>query len=92
MMQIDWDEYIRSYILGARHYLLKEKPETLPKARVLLQRLYVLDKVVSILFYGLIGWFFYSYWNSIIYGCETMFDVTRDAFIHRRKSMSGIAQ
>ena len=35
---IDWYDFIRNYILGARLYLLKEKPETLPKARKLLKR------------------------------------------------------
>lgn len=81
--QIDWNTYLGNYILGARHFLLKEKPETLPKARVLLRRLYLLDKLVSILIYGLILWLIYSYWNNIIYSVESVFDKSAD-FINQR--------
>lgn len=38
MRDVDWTKYIQNYILGARHYLLKEKPETLPAARIFLRR------------------------------------------------------
>lgn len=38
LKQVDQQDYIKNYILGTRHFLLKEKPETLPKARKLLQR------------------------------------------------------
>lgn len=82
-LQINWDEYIGNYILGARHYLLKEKPETLPKARVLLRRLYLLDKFVSLIFYGLILWLIYSYWQNIIYSFEAVLDGT-STFINYR--------
>ena len=30
---VDWDEYIKHFVLGTRHYVLKEDPATLPKAR-----------------------------------------------------------
>jgi fatty acyl-CoA reductase len=30
---LDWDVYIRNFVLGTRHYYLKEDPATLPKAR-----------------------------------------------------------
>lgn len=82
-MQINWDEYVGHYILGARHYLLKEKPESLPQARILLHRLYLLDKLVSILVYGLLFWLIYSYWNDIIYSFETILDTT-SGFINQR--------
>lgn len=82
-LQINWDEYIGHYILGARHYLLKEKPESLPQARVLLRRLYLLDKLVSMLFYGLLFWLIYSYWNDIVYSFEAISDTTSD-FINQR--------
>jgi alcohol-forming fatty acyl-CoA reductase len=38
LKQIDMDDYLKTYILGTRLYLVKEKPETLPKARALLKR------------------------------------------------------
>lgn len=31
-------EYLLNYILGTRHFLLKESPESLPKARSLLKK------------------------------------------------------
>jgi fatty acyl-CoA reductase len=30
---VDWDDYIKNFGLGTRHYYLKEDPGTLPKAR-----------------------------------------------------------
>jgi len=30
---VGWDSYIKSYVLGTRHYCLQEDPATLPKAR-----------------------------------------------------------
>lgn len=36
--KIHWDDFIRNYILGTREFLLKEKPETIPKSRRLLKR------------------------------------------------------
>lgn len=82
-LQINWDEYIGHYILGARHYLLKEKPESLPQARILLRRLYLLDKLVSMLFYGLLFWLIYSYWTDIVYSFETISNTTSE-FINQR--------
>lgn len=31
--QIDWSSYLEHYILGIRHFILKESPDTLPAAR-----------------------------------------------------------
>lgn len=38
LSKVDPKEYLVNYILGTRHFLLKEKPETLPKARATLKR------------------------------------------------------
>ncbi|XP_037039618.1 putative fatty acyl-CoA reductase CG5065 [Bradysia coprophila] len=84
--EINWDDYIGNYILGARHFLLKEKPETLPSARKLLRKLYLLDKFVHIMFYVLIIWMFYSYWDTILYSFEAMFDVSQNYFSQRGKT------
>lgn len=37
---IHWPNYLETYILGVRKFLLKEDPSTLPAARLKLQRLY----------------------------------------------------
>lgn len=84
--QINWDDYIGNYILGARHFLLKEKPETLPSARKLLRKLYFLDKFVQVMFYALIIWMFYSYWDTIFYTFEAMFDASHNYFSQRGKA------
>lgn len=86
-VQIDQDRYITNYILGARHFLLKEKPETLPAARSLLKRLYLLDRLVSLLFWGLALWAFWSNLESIVFGCETMFETTRNLLSRRSNAM-----
>ncbi|CRL01949.1 CLUMA_CG015216, isoform A [Clunio marinus] len=62
LFQIDITEYLLNFIKGTRYYLLKESPESLPKARATLKRLYYLDKFVSMLFYALI---FYLLWINI---------------------------
>lgn len=36
--QIKYDEYMISYILGARKYCIHEEPETLPHARKVMKR------------------------------------------------------
>jgi fatty acyl-CoA reductase len=30
---VSWDDYIKQFVLGTRHYYLKEDPDTLPSAR-----------------------------------------------------------
>lgn len=35
---IDWDKYLEDYVLGIRHFIFKEKPETLPTARARMTR------------------------------------------------------
>jgi fatty acyl-CoA reductase len=47
---VNYEDYIENYVLGIRHYLFKEKPETLPKARKTLWKLYLLDKFCKALF------------------------------------------
>lgn len=97
---IQMDEYLTNTILGARHYLMKEDPKSLPRCRIILKmyevyiyhyfislvmkfltiygietvpivhlltqlflyfcRLYILDKLMSMGFYFLIGWLIVS--------------------------------
>ncbi|XP_055904103.1 putative fatty acyl-CoA reductase CG5065 isoform X2 [Eupeodes corollae] len=48
--QINWEQYIRSYIHGMRTFMLKETDASLPKARKLLTRLYIVDRIVKLTF------------------------------------------
>ena len=36
--KVDWGDYMESYILGVRRYLLREDPKTIPAAKVKLNR------------------------------------------------------
>ncbi|XP_017792478.1 PREDICTED: putative fatty acyl-CoA reductase CG5065 [Habropoda laboriosa] len=45
--QIDWPSYLEHYILGIRHFILKESPDTLPAARSHIKKLYWLHKAVQ---------------------------------------------
>ena len=58
---ISWDDYLRSYILAARKYCLKDDPSTLPRARRVFACLYVVDLFVKIGFAFLFMWLLYSW-------------------------------
>nr|AWJ25021.1 fatty acyl-CoA reductase [Nilaparvata lugens] len=45
------ETYLKDCILGARLYLMKENPATLPRQRWVIRGLYVLDRLVTMLFY-----------------------------------------
>lgn len=45
--QIDWPSYLEQYILGIRHFILKESPDTLPVARSHITKLYWLHRGVQ---------------------------------------------
>lgn len=60
--QVNWEQYLRVYILGMRTYILGESEKTIPHAKKVLRRLYLLDRMVTFIFYGLIFWFL---WNNL---------------------------
>lgn len=90
-LQIQFETYLSNYIMGLRNYCLQESEESLPAARALLRKLYLLDRLVSVLCWALLAWLVYTHLDNILYGCETMFDVTRDVLSQRRSSLSGAA-
>ncbi|XP_063224745.1 putative fatty acyl-CoA reductase CG5065 [Bacillus rossius redtenbacheri] len=47
--RIDWDQYVRSYVLGIRRHILGEPDDSLPEARARLRRLRWLDRAVRAL-------------------------------------------
>jgi len=59
--KIDPVPYLTDCVLGARQYLMKEDPSTLPRCRRNLKMLWFLDKVVTVLFYMLLLWFIVSF-------------------------------
>ena len=56
---INWKEYTEMYVRGARRFLLKDDPNTLPAARRNLRRLYWLKTVLRLIIVGLLVLFFY---------------------------------
>lgn len=58
-IEFDMVHYFRNCVLGARRYLLKEKDENLPKARIRLQRMQKLDAVVKICFVSILFYVFF---------------------------------
>ncbi|XP_022121959.2 putative fatty acyl-CoA reductase CG5065 [Pieris rapae] len=59
--KLDTQEYLKDYVLGARHFVCKEDPSTLPRARKLHTIRYVVDIITKLLLVGLFCYFLYSY-------------------------------
>lgn len=66
MAKLNYADYYRDYILGIRRFILKERPENLPKARSMMRILWILDRFVSFLFYGIVMYLIYSYLDKIL--------------------------
>ncbi|XP_046382377.1 putative fatty acyl-CoA reductase CG5065 [Ischnura elegans] len=45
---LNWPSYLEDYILGIRHFVFKEKPDTLPESRLQLRRLYWIHLISKI--------------------------------------------
>ncbi|XP_066144787.1 putative fatty acyl-CoA reductase CG5065 [Euwallacea fornicatus] len=57
--QVMNEEYMACYILGARKYCIHEEPETIPRARKIMWRLYYLDLFTNVILVLLMLWSFY---------------------------------
>ncbi|XP_035773855.1 putative fatty acyl-CoA reductase CG5065 isoform X2 [Anopheles albimanus] len=84
--EINYKTYLHDFILGARQYIVKEAPETLPKARKLLRKLYVMDKIVQIGLYLIGLWFVWTYIEVVTGSIQFVFDSVIDRL---RTSMHG---
>ncbi|KAL7038720.1 hypothetical protein ACKWTF_009670 [Chironomus riparius] len=67
MSKINHEVYARNCVFGIRQFIVKEKPEQLPKARSMLRKLYIVDRMVTFIFYGLIILWIYSYFGKFFY-------------------------
>ncbi|GLH03063.1 Fatty acyl-CoA reductase, partial [Gryllus bimaculatus] len=47
--QMDWDTYVKFYMLGIRHYILKDSADTIPSAKKKLQKLYWAHRLTQVL-------------------------------------------
>lgn len=64
--QVNWDIYISDYIRGMRTFILGESDDTLPYARKVLRRLYILDWASKILFFTLTFWFLWTHLDGFV--------------------------
>ncbi|KAK7595121.1 hypothetical protein V9T40_001554 [Parthenolecanium corni] len=54
MKNVDWAEYLKCSILGARVFLMKDEILTLPAARKKMTRLYIIHQLIKFIFYSLL--------------------------------------
>ncbi|PSN30813.1 putative fatty acyl-CoA reductase [Blattella germanica] len=47
--QMEWDTYVKYYMLGIRKYVLKDSSDTIPSARRKLQKLYWVHRITQVL-------------------------------------------
>ncbi|XP_017848347.1 putative fatty acyl-CoA reductase CG5065 isoform X2 [Drosophila busckii] len=64
--QVNWETYISNYIRGMRTYILGESDATIPYAKKVLRRLYILDWVAKILLFTLTFWFLWTHLDGFV--------------------------
>lgn len=87
--QVNWEAYIRTYIMGMRTYILGESEATIPHAKKVLRRLYILDRLVTFAFYGLIFWFLWTHLDSLVESSDILIQSTLQKiyFYSRNRTM-----
>ena len=58
---MDWKSFIDQYVLGTRHYVLKNKPETLNSSRKKMKILHLLHFIVQLSFAAFLYYLFMSF-------------------------------
>ncbi|KAJ3618778.1 hypothetical protein MTP99_005590 [Tenebrio molitor] len=66
MEDTDWVEYIRNNILGARMYLLKETPDTIPRAKKKL-------KIMFFVHYAVVAFFWYLLYKFLMFVASSFY-------------------
>lgn len=62
--QIDWADYMHKYVLGIRHFLLKEDPSTIASAKFKLDLIYYATQVAKLSVAGVSGYTAYKVLSS----------------------------
>ncbi|KAL9893884.1 fatty acyl-CoA reductase wat-like isoform X1 [Glossina fuscipes] len=65
MVSFDWSQYAVNSLVGMRKYLAKEEPDTIPKAKKLMRRLYILNFVVHSFVCATFFWLLWTIFNSV---------------------------
>ena len=66
--EINWRAYIRNYVLGARKYILKEADGSEPAARIIVARLYWLQKATHAVILLILAYIGYQLFRCIFSG------------------------
>ncbi|XP_050426431.1 putative fatty acyl-CoA reductase CG5065 [Adelges cooleyi] len=48
--KLEWRNYVETYLLGTRRFVLKDDPSTVPNARIQLKRMYYLHRITQVAF------------------------------------------
>lgn len=72
LLSIDDNEYIKTCVLGARQYCMKENLSTLPKARRHQTMMYIIHVIAVYLFYFGILYFIYKNFELARFGLDTV--------------------
>lgn len=62
---IDWNSYIETYILGARRFILKDDPSTIPAARKNLNRMYLAKMTLRLVLFAVLVLFLSYLWQRL---------------------------
>ncbi|XP_033233189.1 putative fatty acyl-CoA reductase CG5065 [Drosophila pseudoobscura] len=84
--QLNWETYISTYIMGMRTYILRESPSTLPYARKVLRRLYILDCVSKVLFFTLTFWFLWTHMDGFVESGDAFIRSSLSSIYHERNN------
>ncbi|XP_034659810.1 putative fatty acyl-CoA reductase CG5065 [Drosophila subobscura] len=84
--QLNWETYISTYIMGMRTYIIRESPSTLPYARKVLRRLYILDWVSKVLFFTLTFWFLWTHLDGFVESGDAFIRSSLSSIYHERNN------
>lgn len=84
--QVNWEAYIRTYIMGMRTYILGESESTIPHAKKVLRRLYILDRLVKLMLLGLIFWFLWTHLDGFVERSDVLIQNTLQTIYNYSKN------
>lgn len=88
--QLNYEEYIRTYIVGIRNYMLGESDATIPRARSVLRFLYILDCATKFIFGALVFWFLWTHVDSFVERSDKLIQSTiKRIYLFKNKTEVG---
>ena len=84
--QVNWEAYIRTYIMGMRTYILGESELTIPYAKKILRRLYILDRVVKLMICVFIFWYLWTHLDGLVERSDVLIQNTLQTIYNYNKN------